>query len=250
MSLRNVLLTSKVGRRTKIPLQRTLGRIGYELVPRRLSEDQLVRELIGRHGVTMLIDVGANQGQYARRFRDQGFQGKILSFEPIADAFALLARAAKSDELWETRQLALDRYVGRGLLNVSANSVSSSLLTMEKLHEEAEPTSRVVRSEEVSISTLDAELGASTETKLWMKLDVQGGEMRVLDGGAGVISRCQVIQCEVSLRPLYRGQPSYLDVLNRLDVEGLYPVFVIPGFSDRESGEMYQLDVIAARAAV
>ena len=50
--------------------------------------------LLASERIDLLLDVGANEGQYALRMRRAGFQGRIVSFEPLSDAFAALERRA------------------------------------------------------------------------------------------------------------------------------------------------------------
>jgi FkbM family methyltransferase len=246
--LRTTVLTSRRGRAAKLPLQRFLARMGYQLEPIQRSYDDFARGLLQRQGVDVLIDVGANQGQYARRFRERGFNGRIVSFEPMKEAFEHLQKEAASDCEWEVRRLALGRRKETRELQVAANSVSSSLLPIVIQHVRAEPTSRTVGTEKVHVSTLDDELVAeSPDARLWLKLDVQGYELAVLEGAPNVLQRCHIVQCEVSLRELYKGQAHYLEILETLNTAGFTPVRFIPGFSDARTGEMLQVDLIGAR---
>ena len=246
--VRSALLSSRLGRAAKAPVRRSLAAVGYELVPARQSEREFVLGLLRRQRIDTLIDVGANQGQYAEQFRNRGFTGRMISFEPMGEAFARLQRSAADDPLWEARLVALGSKAGSADLQVAANSVSSSLLTIGALHVAAEPASRTVRTETVPVSTLDAELAdEAAEHRYWLKLDVQGYEREVLLGAAEMLAHSRVVQCELSTRQLYAGQPRYLDVLPLLDDAGFTPVDVVPGFCDPATGEMLQFDVIAAR---
>src|SRR2546430_1727331 len=57
--------------------------------------------LMKKSGIDLVIDVGANQGQFARTMRDQlGYRGRIVSFEPLTHAFAALLRTAAGDPSW------------------------------------------------------------------------------------------------------------------------------------------------------
>jgi len=247
--VRSALLSSRLGRAAKAPVRRSLAAVGYELVPTRQSEREFVLGLLLRQHIDTLIDVGANQGQYAERFRRWGFAGRMISFEPMGEAFARLQRNATADPMWEARMAALGAEPGSATLRVSANSVSSSLLPIGSVHVEAEPASRTVRTEMVPVSTLDAELAAEAqEHGYWLKLDVQGYEKEVLLGATDVLTHTRVVQCELSTRQLYAGQPSYLDVLPLLDEAGFTPVNIVPGFCDPATGEMLQFDIVAARA--
>lgn len=247
-NLRRALLTSRFARAAKLPTQRILGEIGYELRPKQKSYEDFIRDLSARQRIGVLVDVGANQGQFAREFRDRGFGGRIISFEPMHDAFSRLKAQASSDTQWEVRQVALGDAAGEAELHVTANSVSSSLLPISAHHAALEPTSRIVRSEAVRVSTLDSELhGEPPKSRFWLKLDVQGYEGAVLAGGEAALARTHVVQCELSNRELYHGQSNYLAILQRLDLAGFTPVYVLPGFSDPLTGEMLQFDIIAAR---
>ena len=74
-------------------IQGGLRRLGYELhaydpEPAPAQEDLLRARLLTSERVDLLLDVGANEGQYAVRMRRAGFQGRMISFEPLSAAFA------------------------------------------------------------------------------------------------------------------------------------------------------------------
>jgi len=246
-TLRDRLLTSTALRAAKVPIQRGLRRIGYELTPVSIGHSELVRGLLARHAVDLLVDVGANQGQYAQKFRAHGFAGLMISFEPMEAAFALLNRTAANDPLWVVTRTALGDKAGEARMDVAANSVSSSLLPISAVHVEAESASRTIGHEVVTVTTLDAQLRDVKGAALWLKLDVQGYEHQVLLGAPETLDRTEVVQCEVSFRELYAGQAHYLDILGFLDSAGFVPVSVVPGLTHPLTGEALQCDVLYVR---
>ena len=77
-----------------------------------------------------MFDVGANTGQFAYDLRKNHYDGHILSIEPQAAANAILNKRAAKFENWEIMDpLALGAENTTGVLNISRNSVSSSLLS-------------------------------------------------------------------------------------------------------------------------
>jgi FkbM family methyltransferase len=166
-------------------------------------------ELIAERAIDAVVDVGANEGLFARRLRDEGFSGRIISFEPLSRAFALLASASAADPDWECVRLGLGATTGEKALNVARNLASSSFLPMDGELPEAEPRLAYVGTEECSVSTLDALAPDlfQPEERLFLKLDVQGFELEVLRGAEATLDRVLALDVELSLTLLYEGAP-------------------------------------------
>jgi len=234
-------------------LHQRLRRQGFELARYPAVTDCLRRRarLLRHHQVDLVIDVGANCGQYGAMLRRLGYGGRMVSFEPLHDAFQRLQRAAATDPLWETRPLACGAVVGPATLHVAGNSESSSLLAMLPAHVAAEPRSACVGEQSVTVTTLDAVFPGlhRGERQVWLKIDTQGSEAQVLHGAAQTLNQVQWLQIELSLRPLYAGALEF-DRMQAL-VRGLgFDWFGLePGFSDPATGELLQVDGIFKRRA-
>lgn len=216
-------------------------------------DDRRLASFLRLAGVTQVLDVGANKGQFAREVFDAGFQGRVVSFEPLPDAHAALREAAKGSPLWTVAPaVALSDGDGVEQFNVSANSVSSSLLTMERLHTEASPGSQTVSTIEVPTRRLDTmwqdlELG---DAATFLKIDTQGSEARVLDGAAGVMDRIVGVKLEMSLASLYAGQPLLMQLFEWLQYAGFECWDIVPGFRHSRTARLFQCDGVFFRPGV
>src|SRR5688572_4694911 len=143
------------------------------------EEDELRVKLMAGRGVDLVLDVGANIGQFAIRTRRAGYEGRIVSFEPLESAFAELGEAAGSDPDWEIRRHALGSSEGEAEINVSRNSYSSSMLGINERHLASDPDSEYVATERIEVRRLDSiwdEVSAGARQP-FLKLDVQGFEL-------------------------------------------------------------------------
>jgi FkbM family methyltransferase len=229
-----------------------LRRTGWEIKrfdPGSLEASQLVRQLFA-HQIDVVFDVGANTGQFAEKLRDAGFPGRIVSFEPSTAAHSTLTKRAQRDAKWVIApRMALGDHNGKITLNIAGNSASSSVLPMLPSHECAAPESRYIGSEAVDLRTLDSlgtDLATSTE-HIFLKLDVQGFEYKVLQGAKQFLDRVVGIQIELSLIPLYDGEHLFHPMLHDFEERGYEMWSLIPGLVDPYTGRLLQLDAIFFR---
>jgi FkbM family methyltransferase len=202
--------------------------------------------------VSVIVDVGANSGQYAAGLRAAGFEGRIVSFEPLAGPFSELEARAARDPLWESRRCALGDFDGTISINVAGNSgESSSVLPMLKTHQEAFPPANYVGAEEVPIYRLDSiaeEILGPTDVA-FLKIDVQGFEKQVLTGGNSTVNRsCAGMQLELSFLPLYEGGMLIREALDIAYSMGFTLTGLSPCFTDLRNGRTLQADGIFFRA--
>jgi FkbM family methyltransferase len=204
-----------------------------------------VQALLAHHQIDLVIDVGANEGQYAMELRRAGYRGRILSFEPLEDAWERCAAQASRDPLWSVApRMALGAVERRAEIHVAGNSASSSLLPMCELHQIAAPHSSYVGTQSVDLRRLDrvAREAIDHARRPFLKIDTQGYEREVLEGASEVRSRLKGIQLEMSLTPLYEGSPALTDLLQLMGQWGYATYALLPGFTDLTSGRMLQVD--------
>lgn len=203
--------------------------------------------VLSRYEISLVLDVGANIGDYGRLVRSSGYAGQIISFEPTAAAFASLQAESAGDKFWEVRNIAIGDADGTGVIHVADSSVCSSLLSVTKASVDAARGSAQVGTETVTVRRLDSEIRVSTPSALYLKLDIQGFELAALRGAVGVLDQIVAIECEVSLAQLYEEQALIGEMLAEMDLLGYTPIWIERGFTDPHSGYMLQADVLCLR---
>ncbi|OBK43400.1 FkbM family methyltransferase [Mycobacterium sp. 1081908.1] len=202
--------------------------------------------------VDVVLDVGANSGQYAAGLRAAGFEGRMVSFEPLAGPFSVLEGKTQTDPRWECRRCALGDADGTISINVAGNAgESSSVLPMLKSHQDAFPPANYVGTEDVPVHRLDSlapELLRGSEA-VFLKIDVQGFEKQVLAGAESTVrDRCVGMQLELSFLPLYEGGLLIREALDIAYSLGFTLTGLSPCFTDMRNGRTLQADGIFFRA--
>lgn len=201
-------------------------------------------------GVDLILDVGANEGQFVENIRAGGFRGEVVSFEPLTHAYKMLLERSQNDPKWHIHpQCAIGNQQGEININVSANSVSSSILPMLENHLTSAPQSAYLRQEKVQISKLDDVSSPYMNRAIapFLKIDTQGYESYVLDGAQETLQRCKGVLLELSLIPLYEGQPQWRQMVDRLEALGFSLWALVPEFTDHKTGRTLQVNGIFLR---
>ncbi len=221
-------------------VKRVAERAGFDVArhrPRGARRAALLRE----YGVTLVLDVGANAGQYASELRAYGYPHEIVSFEPAPESLARLRRRAAFDPRWSVRAEAASNENATLQLGTADNF--SSVLPQSDRLAQLFPDSIPTRVAPVKACRLDAaglDLPAGRRTLL--KLDVQGYELQVLDGATGILDAVAAVETELSVVPLYAGQGLLTDVASRLESAGFHLRSLDPVLRDRTTGEFLQFD--------
>jgi FkbM family methyltransferase len=232
----------------KSSIQRLVRRLGWEIRPIASAniEPQVVKDILKLTGIKLVLDVGANSGQWGDLVFETGFAGTLISFEAIPSVHAaLVARAKRRGAMWKVAPCAaLGSERGHVEFNVSANTLSSSVLPMRREHEAAAPESAYVAKERVAVERLD-ELASTLlppAGDLMLKIDTQGYELHVLKGAGGLLHRVAAMQLELSLVPLYDGAPTFSEMLAYMQSIGFEIFNIVPVFKDHRTGRVLQVD--------
>jgi FkbM family methyltransferase len=172
--------------------------------------------------IETVIDVGANVGQFGESLRADGYRGKIVSFEPTKAVFEILSSKAAADSNWEAHQCGLGDTSGTAVLKASKLSVFNSFLELSNVAKLHDKRMEVDHTEEISIRTLD-EVAAPLTGNILLKIDTQGYEKRVLEGGQKTIPRVAGILMEVPVIRTYQGEWQFHEALEYMSGLGFVP---------------------------
>jgi FkbM family methyltransferase len=226
--------------------RRLAWKFGYDVRPFVPMRDPFLRlaAFCAQLEVSLVIDVGANRGLWVSDLREAGYQGRVASFEPDPSAHAALAARASADPAWTAYPIGLGASRGTVELRLTDDSHFNSFLPQgEPIEQTATRGVHLAR-----VERLDEVLEVAPGERVFLKVDVQGYELPVLDGASGILDRVVGAQVEVNMIPLYEGQPSITQVISRLESDGLRVAGVING-SLYASGEESFFDLLAVRSA-
>jgi FkbM family methyltransferase len=199
---------------------------GFKLpqVVDRVDELSRLKALLDLLDVDAVLDVGANTGQFAQELRGIGYDGNIISFEPLRREFDRMHQHFAGDMGWSGHNFALGEVEEDTFINIPNKSVNASLLQAV--------SGERTRREPMKVKRLDQLIIAGR--RLFLKMDTQGFDLKVFAGAKGVLDRIVGLQSELSVTPLYVGMPNYIDALKTYDAAGfkLYNLSVVNRVSD------------------
>lgn len=211
-----------------------------------------IRSIIEKFRINVVIDVGANEGQFAQKLR-YFYLEEIFSFEPVTHTFEKLAEAASSDPNWHVYKLALGSQESTQTINVSDLTVFSSLLrTNDYCIQRFGGGAQGKREEVCSIRRLDELLDKivpDIENKqIFLKMDTQGYDTEVFKGLGNKLKHVIALQAEVSLISIYEGMPHWTESISIYEKAGFGVVGMFP--VTRDSDRIIEYDCLLIRVAL
>ena len=164
-----------------------------------------------------LIDIGANDGAFGEFLAQFLMVKRAFFFEPQAKLRPLIEsrdlRGAQS-KIFIT---ALSDTSGTAEFFVNSNHPSSSLLNVSEHSKREFPQTAGETRTVVPLQRLDDLLaGEDIVDDVFIKIDVQGVEDKVIRGGAKTFARARWVMIEMSFVPFYEGQPLFEEVHQQL----------------------------------
>lgn len=204
--------------------------------------------LFGLGACRLVVDVGANRGQFALVSRRCYPDAMIVSFEPLPVPAAIYRKIFEGDRGAILHQVAIGAECGYRSIHVSARDDSSSLLPITYTQETLFPGTAEIAIETVYVDVLADYLDPEMRAKpALLKIDVQGLELEVLRGCVDVLDWFDYVYVECSFKELYEGQSFAHEVVEWLHDRG----YLLSGMynpSYDAAGIAIQSDFLFARA--
>ena len=227
-------------------IQKILRKFGYQFCKYPPLDVRRRLKIVEHHDISLILDVGANAGQYAREMRENGYGKKIISFEPLNAAYEKLSQKTRNDINWTAKNFALGDRNEISKINISGHSLSSSILDMMPEHLKYAPESDYVDQQEIEIKTLDHIFDSLHQKNdvIMLKVDTQGYEQKVIEGASGSLNKILLLQLEMSLFTLYKGEILISGMMDLLKDQGFRLISLENGIYDHQTGELLQTDGI------
>ena len=200
--------------------------------------------------IDVVVDAGANVGQFAQKLRADGYDRKIVSFEPSPESFKQLQSAAGADRRWQCMHIALGETDGEQVLHLSRESVFDSLLAASRDSEFLSKQTQIGQ-ETVAVRRLDRIIQefCTPADRVFLKIDTQGSDEAVLRGATGALNQIFGLQMEISLSPLYEQQPPIESTIIMAKQLGFDLWSLERGATAAESGRVLEADAVFVKRA-
>lgn len=198
--------------------------------------------MLSANGIDNVLDIGANYGQFAEELFENGYGGRITSFEPLPHAYARLrAKAARNPRWTIADPVALSDKAGEATFHQASAEVASSLLPFSANFDGGieTTTSYTVRTARLDDLPVDG--------RLFLKIDAQGAEMSILQGATATLTRTIGLQVEMSMTAIYKGQSLAPEIDALLEDLGFRLWDMIPAYRDHTTQQLFQYDGVYFR---
>lgn len=221
--------------------------IGVGLV-RAGGEFEVARDtVIRKFSCTVVIDGGANSGQWALNLRRSFPDIAICSFEPLRKPFDQLAINSRKDNNWQIRNFGLGESEEVVLMHVASNEAMSSSSKRPTSHLTEFNMVSFAASESTKVVRLDSITELSSEL-IYLKLDVQGSEWEAILGSTGLLESVMAIEVETSFSSMYEGDLTHYELIPKIIELGYTPFSISPPHRHAD-GRCTYMDVILVRTS-
>lgn len=206
--------------------------------------------LLSAYDINLVIDAGANLGQFALSLRSIGYAGRIISFEAVSCIAKKLDRLTSGDPEWIAIPYALGSHDSIASMNVSPGT-GSSMLTPSEYGMNAFVDLRSWNIEAVPVRRLDGAVShlvpIINEKRVFLKMDTQGYDLEVFAGARDIMPQIVALQSELPVLEIYENMPSMAEALAIYQHSGFHVTGAFPVTIEAQTGRILEFDCVLAR---
>lgn len=227
---------------------RFFSRMGFKVEKVERTFEAKRSNLISMINPDLVIDGGANTGQWALQVGSTNPGIQIWSFEPLVESRQKLEVNFSVRNLgWKIFPFALGQRNEKLPINIASNSQMSSSFLKSDIHSKIHRHISFGNQREIEVISLDSLHDELREFKnIYLKLDIQGFEMAAILGALKIIEKVSVIEVESSFTPLYIGETAHHELITKIKSLGFTPFFISTPHAE-PSGRQFALDTILVR---
>lgn len=218
----------------KKTIKKVFRKIGYDVISTKGGLNYGTKSLellkiLKEVNTDLILDIGANRGQFGKELYHYGYQQKILSFEPLSSVYQDLKEAASYHPQWYV----YDRCcVGDSekevVIHQSRLVGNSSTLPIKKTKYNVQGSDYLNEElvNQISLASLNEHVLLKASNNVFIKLDIQGSEHFVLSRVKDTTFNIVGFYIELSLVKLYEKQEDYLFICQQLKELGYDLVYI------------------------
>lgn len=201
------------------------------------SEEERIYSLLYARGFRpdCILDVGAYEGKWSATARLIFGNVPTLMVDAQAVKQAILKERCRGSDNWTVELALLGEEEGREVTFFEMETGSSIM-------PERSNVSRVEK--RMKTTTLDRLAAKISGDNLFLKIDVQGAELKVLAGANETLRRCGLVQLETAILNYNEGAPTLREVVTYMEKRGFAPVDIAGQI--RINNILIQIDMLFA----
>jgi len=235
--------------------QRAFANVGLHVskLPPYFTLGRHLMDVFAMLHIDVVLDVGAYHGHFARWLRQLHYNGEIISFEPAAATYATLVENMQEDARWRGHQIALSDVDGTADLHIARSSDFNSFHEFSaygrssRYGDPGEPIGTELVVTRRLDGIIDTVLARTPAARIFLKLDTQGHDLRIVEAAGDHLGRVLAIQTELSSKHLYCGVPGLSESLACFERLGYLPTGFFPVSRELDSLAVIEWDCVLQR---
>lgn len=193
--------------------------------------------------LNVLIDVGANKGNFTRVLRSLTPINQVFFCEANTNCISILENIKSINDVIVPTIIS-DKVGEEKFYIYTAESTSSMFSFENDMDELSELNTKPKEVKTIPSNSIDNLINEFNIQEVdLLKIDVQGAELKVLEGAKNSFSKIKNIWVEVSMKRIYQNSPVFSEVYEYLNQQGFIFKSFSPVFKSK-NGEILQADVL------